>query len=68
MREVVQAIREIVAAGEHVKHVNEVLTLHMGPEYIVATISLDFVDDVPAGGSSAPCSCWRRRSSAGSRR
>lgn len=22
----------------------------MGPEYIVATISLDFVDDVPAGG------------------
>jgi len=49
LREVVQAIREIVAAGEHVEHVNEVLTLHMGPEYIVATISLDFVDDVPAG-------------------
>jgi divalent metal cation (Fe/Co/Zn/Cd) transporter len=49
LQEVVQAIREIVAAGEHVEHVNEVLTLHMGPEYIVATISLDFVDDVPAG-------------------
>jgi divalent metal cation (Fe/Co/Zn/Cd) transporter len=49
LREVVQAIRETVAAGEHVEHVNEVLTLHMGPEYIVATISLDFVDDVSAG-------------------
>ena len=49
LQEVVQAIREVVAAGEHVEHVNEVLTLHMGPEYIVATISLDFVDDVPAG-------------------
>ena len=49
LREVVQTIREVVAAGEHVEHVNEVLTLHMGPEYIVATISLDFVDEVPAG-------------------
>jgi cation diffusion facilitator family transporter len=47
--EVVQAIREIVAAGDHVQHVNEVLTLHMGPEYIVATISLDIADEVPAG-------------------
>ena len=49
LKEVVQAIREIVSAGEHVEHVNEVLTLHMGPEYVVATISLDFVDEVPAG-------------------
>jgi len=49
IREVVQAIRDVVAAGEHVEHVNEVLTLHMGPEYIVATISLDFADEVPAG-------------------
>jgi cation diffusion facilitator family transporter len=49
LQEVVAAIREIVAAGAHVRHVNEVLTLHMGPEYIVATISLDFDDEVPAG-------------------
>lgn len=48
-REVVQAIREAVAHGDHVEHVNEVLTLHMGPEYIVANISLDFADEVPAG-------------------
>jgi cation diffusion facilitator family transporter len=48
-REVVQAIREVVSQGENVEHVNEVLTLHMGPDFIVATISLDFVDDVSAG-------------------
>jgi cation diffusion facilitator family transporter len=48
-REVVQAIREVVVQGAHVEHVNEVLTLHMGPDFIVATISLDFVDEVPAG-------------------
>jgi cation diffusion facilitator family transporter len=48
-REAVQAIREVVAQGEHVEHVNEVLTLHMGPEFVVATISLDFVDEVSAG-------------------
>ncbi|WP_460593920.1 cation diffusion facilitator family transporter [Geomonas sp. Red276] len=48
-REVVQLIREIVQHGEHVEHVNEVLTLHMGPEFIVVTISLDFNDEVSAG-------------------
>ena len=48
-REVVQCIDEVVAKGEYVEHVNEILTLHMGPEFIVATISLDFVDNVPAG-------------------
>ena len=32
-REAVQAIREIVTKGAHVEHVNEVLTLQMGPEY-----------------------------------
>jgi len=49
LKEVMQAIREVVAAGEHAEHDNEVLTLHLGPEYIVATISLDFSDDVSAG-------------------
>ncbi|UFS70589.1 cation diffusion facilitator family transporter [Geomonas sp. RF6] len=47
--EVVGAIREIVGQGRCVEHVNEVLTLHMGPEYIVTTVSLDFADHVSAG-------------------
>ncbi|BCS54201.1 cation diffusion facilitator family transporter [Geobacter sp. SVR] len=48
-REAVRMIREIVSAGEHIEHVNEVLTLHMGPDYVVAAISLGFRDDIPAG-------------------
>ena len=30
-----------------VEKVNEVLTMHMGPEYILANISLDIACDVP---------------------
>lgn len=41
-REAVQAIRGIAEQGPHVEHVNEVLTLQMGPDYVLATISLDF--------------------------
>jgi divalent metal cation (Fe/Co/Zn/Cd) transporter len=48
-REVVQTLNEIVTHVEHVEHVNEILTLHMGPEFIIVTISLDFADDMPAG-------------------
>lgn len=40
--EVVDGIREIVADSEHVSAVNEVLTLHMGPGYVLATISVSF--------------------------
>ena len=29
--------------------VNEVLTLHMGPNFILVNVSVDFKDDVPAG-------------------
>jgi cation diffusion facilitator family transporter len=47
--EVVEAITRIARGGEGVEHVNEVLTLHMGPEFIVATVSLDFADTTPAG-------------------
>lgn len=48
-REVVETIRGIVSRGEYVEHVNEVLTLHMGPDFIVVTISLDFLDEISAG-------------------
>jgi cation diffusion facilitator family transporter len=29
--------------------VNEVLTLHMGPDYVLLNISVDFADDLPVG-------------------
>ncbi|NQZ14285.1 MAG: cation transporter [Alphaproteobacteria bacterium] len=37
-------IRTIVEKHEGVNRINEVLTLHMGPEYILATLSLEFSD------------------------
>jgi cation diffusion facilitator family transporter len=44
--EVVQAIRNIVARHEAIKHINEVVTMHMGPEYILLNLSVDFIDGV----------------------
>jgi len=48
-RWIVEGVRELAAGSEFVEHVNEVLTMHVGPEYILVNISLDFRDDVPAG-------------------
>jgi cation diffusion facilitator family transporter len=45
---IVAAIHETVAANSRVLSVNEVATLHMGPEFIVATLSIDFVDSMSA--------------------
>ncbi len=42
---IVKGIREIASRYDYVQHVNEVLTLHMGPDFILVNISLDFVDE-----------------------
>jgi cation diffusion facilitator family transporter len=47
--EVVANIREILEADDRVRSVNEVASLHMGPEFIVVTISADFINTLPAG-------------------
>jgi cation diffusion facilitator family transporter len=47
-KEVVQGIREIACSWEEIKHVNEVLTMHMGPDFILVNISVDFVDPIQA--------------------
>lgn len=47
--EIVQGIRALAGVCPEIETVNEVLTLHMGPDFILANISLDFVDTVPAG-------------------
>ena len=44
--EVVKSIRNIVASYPHIQHVNEVLTMHMGPDYILVNLSVEFVDNV----------------------
>ena len=46
--EVVRGIHEIAASSAHVRRVNEVLTMHMGPDFVLATLSVDFVDTASA--------------------
>ncbi len=43
---VVRGVREIIAAKLNVNHVNEVLTMHMGPDFILANISVDFKNEL----------------------
>lgn len=43
-QEVVQSIRDMARQLSGVTHVNEVLTMHMGPEFILVNLSVDFRD------------------------
>jgi cation diffusion facilitator family transporter len=43
-QEVVDSVRELVAAQPEVLKVNEVLTMHVGPEFVLANISVEFAD------------------------
>jgi cation diffusion facilitator family transporter len=45
-RHVRDQLREIVAEREEVKTINELLAVHMGPENIIVTMSIDFLDDL----------------------
>ena len=51
--EVVSGIRAALNANQDIEHVNEVLTVHMGPDFVLATISVDFVDSITAGEMEA---------------
>lgn len=46
--ECVAGIRALAQAAPGVERVNEVLTLHMGPDYILVNLSLDFRNDFSA--------------------
>jgi cation diffusion facilitator family transporter len=43
---IVAAIHDTLRADARVLNVNEIATLHMGPDFILATLSVDFVDDL----------------------
>ena len=47
-KKVVEGIRAIVLNAGPVEHVNEVLTMHMGPEFILVNVSVDFTDGTVA--------------------
>ncbi|GAB4349292.1 MAG: cation diffusion facilitator family transporter [Gammaproteobacteria bacterium] len=45
---VVEGIRALVGNHPQVQHVNEVLTMHMGPDFVLVNISVDFRDQARA--------------------
>ncbi len=47
-REVVKGIRDIAESCKEIHHVNEILTMHMGPDFILVNISVDFTDPASA--------------------
>lgn len=47
--EIVEGIKGILKGQKGIEKTNEVLTLHMGPEFILATISVEFKDKLKTG-------------------
>jgi cation diffusion facilitator family transporter len=47
-RRVVSGIRAIAARGDAVERVHEVLTMHMGPDFVLVNISVKFTPDAAA--------------------
>ena len=45
---VIRGIRDSLRGRPHVEHVNEVLTMHMGPDFILVNISVNFKDSISA--------------------
>ena len=45
---VVEGIRDIAQKSAQVEHVNEVATMHMGPDFVLVNLSLDFIDAISA--------------------
>jgi len=45
---VIRGIRSALETKSNIQHVNEILTMHMGPDFILANISVDFADNIKA--------------------
>ena len=58
---VVEGVRRIALEQPRVAGVNELLTMHMGPEDVLLNLSLDFDDSVSAGDVEAAVSDLERR-------
>jgi len=46
--DVLQGIRQIAQSCREIRHVNEILTMHMGPDYVLVNLSVEFDDAVSA--------------------
>jgi divalent metal cation (Fe/Co/Zn/Cd) transporter len=47
--EIIRSIESIVRAERGVDHAAVLLTAHLGPREIIAAVSVDFADSLPAG-------------------
>lgn len=47
---VIRGIRNILQGYGQIQYINEVLTMHMGPDFVLANISVDFRDNETASG------------------
>jgi cation diffusion facilitator family transporter len=47
-KDVVTKITELAKVHHAIEHVNEILTMHMGPDYILVNLSVNFMDDAVA--------------------
>lgn len=48
-QEIVNGIRQCAASHPIVEHVNETLTMHMGPDFVLVNLSIDFSDSAATG-------------------
>lgn len=48
-KDIVEGIHRIASKHESIKKINEVLTLHMGPEFILVNMSISFKSHLPIG-------------------
>lgn len=47
-QQVINGIRGIARKNESVNHINKILTMHMGPDYVLLNLSVDFKDEAVA--------------------
>jgi len=45
---VIRGIRSALETKSNIQHINEILTMHMGPDFVLANISVDFDDNISA--------------------
>ncbi len=48
-QEIIAGIRQCAGAHHIVEHVNETLTMHMGPDFVLVNLSIDFSDSAGVG-------------------
>ncbi|HZD51568.1 MAG TPA: cation diffusion facilitator family transporter, partial [Woeseiaceae bacterium] len=60
-RRVIEGIRKLVLEFRDVKHINEILTMHMGPDFVLLNLAVKFSDDATASELEATVSNIEKR-------